>query len=148
SIKLSLAHVCALGNISLNRLMDIFKEAVLARGKLLAFTRIAARVPDVAAAVMEEAVPGRKPCPVCEGVKTFVPEPTADIPNPSPQACTYCQGAGVIYHQPDHDVQKTALQIAGLLERGGTKVTTIVANQRNGGGTDPGAYDKLIAALD
>lgn len=145
--KDSLAQICALHGVAPAGLMKLFRSAVLTRGQLIATARIAERAPDVAAAVMEDAIPSDRTCPKCLGAR-LVDKPTAADPNGT-EECGLCHGHGTIKFVPDHDVQKTALQIAGLLERGGgVKVTTLVANQHSNAGTDSGSYDKLIGALD
>lgn len=143
----SLAKICALYGVAPAGLMKVFRTAVLTRGQMIATARIAEKAPDVAAAVMEDAIPSDRTCPKCLGAR-LVDKPTAADPNAT-EECGLCHGHGTIRFVPDHDVQKTALQIAGLLERGGgVKVTTLVANQNLNAGTDSGSYDKLIGALD
>lgn len=145
----SLARICAQGEIGLGRLLGIFREAVLARGQVIAITRIAQKVPDVAAAVMEDATPGWRICLACLGAKQ-VEEKNPDTKEMELVPCGRCNGRGEVYHRPDHDVQKTALQISGLLDKGGAKITTIVAQQQTGGGGSPdtGMFDQLMGALD
>lgn len=147
----SLAKICALYGVAPAGLMKVFRTAVLTRGQMIATARIAEKAPDVAAAVMEDAIPGDKVCGKCLGARTTqrVKEKKDGEIIWEDVACEDCGGRGMVHYRPDHDVQKTALQIAGLLERGGgVKVTTLVANQNLNAGTDSGSYDKLIGALD
>lgn len=150
----SLAKICALGEVSLSKLLGMFKTAVLARGQLLAIARTAERLPDVAASVMDDSVAGWRMCIGCEGsqeieVKVLpVGAKPGDAPIDARIPCPSCGGRGRTYWQPPHDMQKTALMIGGLLDKGGPKITTIVANQNIQAGTDSGSYDSLIGALD
>lgn len=145
--KLSLARICALHDVSLPKLLDVFKAALMARGKLQAHVKIASRLPDVAAAVMDDAVAEDRVCGTCLGARTM-PAPTPEDPDAT-KSCGTCKGRGVVRHQPDHEVQKTALKIGGLLETG--RGVSIAVNQQTlhmGGAADSASYDTLIAALD
>lgn len=141
----SLAKVCALGGVPLSKLLKMFKEATLARGQLLSLSRIAEKLPDVAAAVMDDAIPGERPCPTCNGLTTVMMSVGGPDAAPTAVPCGNCKGTGLVRFVPDHDVQKTALQLGGLLQKGGN-ITQIVAQQNNGGGT--GSFDDLVGALD
>lgn len=145
----TLAQICLLGGVSLSTLSKAFGEAAKTRGQLLAWDRVAQRLPDVAAAVMEDAVPGLKTCPGCLGAR-MVPKPTnedADATGP----CSTCQGTGLKHFQPDHDVQKTALKIGGMLDSGkaGPGVNVAFLNQQlNTSHADLEGYDQLMEGLD
>lgn len=147
----SLARVCALGGVKIGALLKVFEEAALTRGRLLATTRIAKALPDVAAGVMEAATPGEKTCRACLGAGR-VPQPTAEDPNAT-QPCGPCKGTGLVYYEPDHEVQKTALKLGRLLDTGrqgpGVGVSLNVLQQQtalNPG--DTGSYDTLVKLLD
>ena len=147
----SLAKICALGNVGLPKLMKMFEGALRTRGQLLAHTRIAASMPDLAAAVMEDSIPGWRECRTCMGsqmveVEVKSPEGTHTESRP----CTACKGNGLVWFQPDHEVQKTALKISGLLESGkgaGVNVAVLQNNTQNNPG-DTGNYDQLMGMLD
>lgn len=145
--KETLGQICALGGVGLAELIAVFQSAATARGKMLAITRIAEASPDVAAAVMEEATPGVKACPRCLGAQKL-PKPTADDPT-AVADCPDCSGLGTIYHRPDHDVQKTALKIAGLLDagKGGVNIA-VLQNQMNQSKGDVGEFDTFMEGLD
>lgn len=142
----SLGEICAAGGVQLSELMSVFQAAAKTRGQMLAISRIADRAPDVAVGVMEAAIPGVKECPRCLGARVL--DAPVNEQNPDgKQACPNCNGAGTIYHLPNHDVQKTALKISGLLDGGKGSVNLQVLNQQFNGNTDVG-YDQLIEGLD
>lgn len=155
---LSLAKICAQADCSLSKLMGMFRSATLARGQMIAMARIAEKIPDVAASVMDDSVAGWRDCLHCQGARVITvmdyPPGTKgeDLATTQPieviKPCGACAGRGLVYWQPPHDTQKTALMIAGLLDKGGPRITTIVANQNVQAGTDSGSYDGLIAAMD
>lgn len=145
--RLSLARICAAQDVSLAKLLDIFQSALMARGRLQARVTIATRLPDVAAAVMDDAVGGTRTCTTCLGAGR-VDAPTPDDPSAS-KPCESCRGKGTVVFTPDHETQKTALKIGGLLESG--RGVSVNVNQQTfamGGAADSGSYDKLIASLD
>lgn len=146
--KVSLAKVCAAHDVSLAKLLDVFKTALLARGRLAATVRIASALPEVAQAVMDDAVGGDRVCPDCLGAKRLA-EPTTEDPEKT-VPCGLCKGVGTRRFVPDHEVQKTALKIGGLLEHGSGMKIAVNQNMLNlgGGGADSESYDRLVAALD
>ncbi len=152
----SLAKICALANVPISKLMKACQEAIRTRGQLLAHKRIADALPDVAAAVMAEATPGWKDCIDCVGsgrVMALVDNTDEDgkkIPGKHEEEiqCAACKGRGLVYHQPDHDVQKTALKIGGVLDTGkGMSVQVLQQNTQVNPG-DTGNYDRMMEALD
>lgn len=154
----SLAKICSLADCSLTKLMGMFRSAVMARGQMIAISRIAAKLPDVAASVMEDSIAGWRPCLSCEGTQVITVKDYPPGTKPQDLAttelidvikpCPSCMGRGRVYWQPPHDMQKTSLMIGGLLDKGGPRITTIVANQNVQAGTDSTSYDSLIGALD
>lgn len=144
----SLAKVCALAHVSQAKLMKVFQEAAKSRGQLLAITRIAQKLPDVAVAVMEDAIPGIRICPRCQGA-CVVLKPTNDDPTATAE-CPECKGLGDVIFRPDHEVQKTALKIGGLLDvgkGGGMNLNILQQNTQHNPG-DTGNFDTLMAGLD
>lgn len=144
----SLAKVCAAHDVSLAKLLDVFKVALLARGRLAATVRIATALPEVAQQVMEDAVGGNRVCPDCLGAKRVDDSTEKDPAGTKP--CARCKGKGEVRFIPDHEVQKTALKIGGLLEHGSGMKIAVNQNMLNlgGGGADSESYDRLVAALD
>lgn len=156
----SLAKICALGNVGLAKLLKMFQEAVRTRSHLIAHTRIAEKLPDVAAAVMEAATPGWRPCLNClaTGIVTVVvPDRDAEgkiIPeafHDERKICGTCQGRKQVWYEPEHEAQKTALKIGGILDTGkkGAGVNLSVLQQNTQiNPQDTGNYDRMMEALD
>lgn len=147
--SVSLAKVCIGAGLSMTRLMKLFQAAALAKGQTKAIVRIAAKLPDVAAGVMEDAIGGEKTCQTCNGFCS-VPKPTKDDPA-AVEECRECRGKGTVYHQPDADTREMALRIGGLLDKGGSGAKILIANQNNGSGggvADTASFDKLMSAID
>lgn len=143
--RVSLAKICAVHDVSMVKLLAIFREALLARGKLQATVKIATMLPAVAAQVMDDAVAGERVCAECLGAMK-VADPTTEDPERT-KVCGQCRGKGMVRFIPDHETQKTALKIGGLLEQGGMK---IAVNQQtfSMGGAGGEEYDRLVTALD
>lgn len=152
----SLAKVCALANVPISKLMKACQEAIRVRGQLLAHKRIADALPDVAAAVMAEATPGWKQCLECLGARTVqvlvdnTDEEGKKIPGQHEETiqCKVCKGRGLVWHAPDHDVQKTALKIGGVLDTGKGMSVQVLQNNTQVNPGDTGNYDKMMEALD
>lgn len=141
----SLAKVCLGAGLSMNRLLNLFQAAALAKGRTKAVQRIAEKLPDVAAGVMEDAIAGDKPCQRCKGF-CFLPKPTTEDPAAT-EECPECRGKGTIFYQPDHHIREIALRIGGLLEKGGNKV--LIAQQfGTSGGASTENFDRLMSAMD
>lgn len=144
----SLAKVCAQGNVSFAQLMKIFQGAALAKGQMKAIARVAEKLPDVAAAVMEDALPSLRVCPLCDGLAEMPGEPTPDDPNPPPVRCKTCRGKGQVAFKPDTDVRKMALQIGGLLDKGNGSKIIVAQQQISGHEAGSQFFDSLMGALD
>lgn len=144
----SLGKVCALAGVKVSKLLEALQAASRTRGQLLAHARIATRMPDVAAQVMDDATAGWRDCLECMGLGRRA-APTEEDPAASAE-CGVCRGRGKVYHQPDHDVQKTALQISGLLQgsgKGGVSLNVLQANNQVNPGNS-GNYDTLVGMMD
>ncbi len=143
----SLAKVCAAHDVSLAKLLEVFRSALLARSQMAATVRIATALPEVAQQVMDDAVGGRRVCSTCLGAKRLAAPTEKDSEATEP--CPACKGVGEVQFVPDHEVQKTALKLGRLLDSGGMKIA-VNQNTLNlgGGGADAESYDRLVAALD
>jgi len=137
----SLAEMASVAAITLTQLQNVFVEARRLRGLVLATDRIMTRAPDIADAVMADATPGWRSCWNCLGLGSIDPAETG-----VPQPCPECRGRGQVYHRPEHEVQKTALKLSGLLTTAaGVNVTNVNANLSQH--ADVG-FDRLVTALD
>lgn len=150
----SLAKICALGNVSLAKIQKTFESAAMTRAHVLATARIAARTPDLASAVMDDAIPGMRECRGCGGLRTvMVQVKDQDGTREESKECPACKGTGLVFWQPDHEVQKTALKLAKLIEtgRGGlgsaVNIAMLQANTNSNPG-DTGSYDGMMTKLD
>lgn len=145
----SLAKICIGGGIPLGRMLKVLQAAALAKGQTKAIVRVAAKLPDVADGVMDDAIGGLRQCDACSGLGLVTAEPTEQAPNPEPVKCKPCRGSGQVRYEPSNEVRKMALQIGGMLDKGGGAKIVVNQNQANfaaGGGAD--GYDGLMAALD
>lgn len=144
----SLAKLCASTGLGLGRLLKLLQAAALVKGQTKAIAKVAARLPDVAYHLMEDAIPRDVICPVCEGLLTVPGKVTDKDPTPDPIACVFCRGKGTVPFVPDYHVREMALRIGGLLEKNsGSKI--VIANQNVGGSAaESGSFDRLMAQLD
>jgi hypothetical protein len=145
-----LAGLCRIGKISLRRLMELYRDAALVSAQVGAIDKVAQGLTGVAADVMARAVTHYVTCHGCQGTGTFVPEPTKDKPNPQSEPCRTCRGVGQLEAQPEHEVQKTALQLGGLLKKDGTSggITIQQNNQQLNLAGGSAGFDDLVEKMD
>lgn len=144
--NVSLAKVCLGAGLSMNRLLSLFQAAALAKGRTKAVQRIAEKLPDVAAGVMEDAIGGEKVCTNCNGFQ-FLPKPTDKDPLAT-EKCATCLGKGTVLYQPDHHIREIALKIGGLLDKGGGNKVVIAQQFGPAGGAGATSFDQLMSAMD
>lgn len=148
--RLSLAAICAKGNILPSELLKHLGAAALLRGKTLALQHIGHGIAAVAKDVVERAAPYRVACKTCmvDGVSTgrLVDDPTPEQPNPAPYPCTTCQGALFVVMLPDLDRQKLAIELAGMVQKGGG--LNIALQQNLGVGAGGGSGSAGLGALE
>lgn len=142
-----LAGVCRAGKITLQRLMGLYRDAALVSAQVGAIDRVAQGLPAVAADVMTRSIEHRVTCPVCQGLATITPNPTKDDPNPEPRPCRACAGHGSTIEQPAHETQKTALELGGLLKKGGG-LTIQQNNQQIALSAGSAGFGDLVEKLD
>lgn len=114
---LSLAQICARGNLTPGDLLAAYRQAKLGIAQALATQAIADKLPEVTADVMLRATPHEVECPTCRGVGTIQPKPTKKDPHPEPESCPTCQGQQYIGVLPDLDRQKVALDLGQLIPK-------------------------------
>lgn len=137
----SLAEVCARGNILPGDLLKHLATAAMQRGKLLAAQKIGEGIAAVAADVMRRAAPYEAPCNGgCQGTGTITPDPTPAAPNPAPEPCETCHGTGRLVYSPDLERQKLAVEMAQLLPKSsGIQIAQINQGAAAGGPGSAGA---------
>lgn len=147
--RLSLAHVCAKGNLLPGDLLKFLGAAALHRGQTLAKQKIGQALPAVVEDVMRKAAPYTEACHTCLGTGSMTPDPTPDQPNPSPGPCGICQGSGHLIYQPDFETQKLAIDMGGLLQRsGGISILNQQLNLGQASGAGGGALEQLQTITD
>lgn len=141
----SLGELCARGHILPGQLLEQLQRAAMQRGQVLAAQRIGTGIAAVAEDVMRRAAPYEEACHACGGIGTVTPEPTAQVPNPSPGPCDTCRGTGRLRYLPDLERQKLAIDMAHLLPKGGgINIAQINAPSGPAGG---GAAADLVESL-
>ncbi len=144
---LSLAKLAAWARVPMWRWYELLKAAALVKGQVVSLVRVGERLPDVARGLVEDAIPGDRVCPACRGLKSFMPEPTVQEPNPVPHRCDECQGAGIVYYVPDVKLREMALQVGKLLDKDKGQTNVVVNNARFGAGMAPD-FTHTITELD
>lgn len=117
--RLSLLELCRQADLRPGVVLDLVRQGLTAGSGVLAQYYIAKRTPAVVQDVMEKAAPYEDTCPPCQGTGSYTPDPTPDRPNPSPEPCQACRGGGRLAFPADPDARKLALDLAGLLPKGG-----------------------------
>jgi hypothetical protein len=141
---LTLAEICALGNVLPGDLLQHLASAALLKGKVLASQKIGAGIAAVAEDVMRRAAPYEDACSVCRGVGMITPEPTKDQPNPSPETCETCLGTGKLTYRPTIEHQKLAIDMAQLLPKA---AGIQIANINGAGGATAGGLGSSLEAV-
>jgi hypothetical protein len=147
--RLTLATICAKGNLLPGDLLKYLGAAALHRGQTLAKQRIGEAIPRVVADVMRKAAPYEEACYHCLGTGSITPDPSAEQPNPSPGPCPTCQGSGTLVYQPDLETQKLAIDMGGLTQKsGGISILNQNLNLPQAGGAGGGALEQLQTLTD
>lgn len=148
-----LGDLCRDLPVALDTLYQALRHGALARAHVVATKTIADRLPAVVADVMRKGAPYEDHCTICQGTGSTTPDPTPEEPNPSPQPCEICRGTGRLLYDADPKRQDRALELGGLLARGGGTLIQIQQQQQigalfSGRGQPPGALEILQAAAD
>jgi hypothetical protein len=114
-----LAEICRLGRILPGQLVDMLAKGTELRSRLLSTQIIARRAPKVVEEVMDRAATYEDICAACNGTGSATPDPTAEEANPEPVLCAVCQGHGRLRFDADPVCRAQALELAGLLGKGG-----------------------------
>lgn len=119
----SLATICGMARVSVGHFIQMLKESGLARAQLAAIDKVSELLPQVAQSVMEQALPHFRRCPSCRGTKrirTKSKDPETKQWVEEEEECGACDEEGMVEVMPTHEREKTALEIGGLLKRGGS----------------------------
>lgn len=148
--RLPLAECCRMGKVLPGQLIEALSKGTELRSRLLATQLIAQRTPAVVAEVMRKAAPYEDSCPHCQGLGSTTPDPTPEEPNPQNVLCKACLGHGRLQYDADGASRDLALEMAGLVGKGGglnVQVTQQVAVTGGGAGT-PLGFERMQEALD
>jgi hypothetical protein len=127
----SLARICTIYEIKFTDLLQLFRNAGLVKAQLAAMQKVWTRLPEVAGDLMDRATTHTLTCPRCRGdgkIPKSVMQPNPKEPEAGPvevkweELCPECDGRGEQVVQPSLEVQKIALQLGGLLDKGGPAV--------------------------
>lgn len=125
----SLASICAKANYTLGQLLQLFKDAKLARAQIEAIVRATEGIPQVAEDTVKLAQIREESCLSCEGTGKIKTEIEADDDNEASSLetpCDSCFGKGTHTHLPSVERQKLALEIGGLYHRaGGVQIANV-----------------------
>jgi hypothetical protein len=120
---LSLGVLCDRGNITPGQLLRLYRTARIAKAQVLALDKVADATPAVAEDVMRRAQNHYRICPSCAGtregweaIRDAAGKPTGDSQK---VPCKPCDGTGQILSDASLDHQRMALELAGLLVKGG-----------------------------
>lgn len=117
----SLSALCDEGNISPGQLLRIYRSAEGARAQVLALREVHKEVPNVARDVMRRSQNHYAICGSCNGsgkIWEITREKGQTISRQQVE-CSTCNGSGEILSDASLDHQRMALELAGLLAKGG-----------------------------
>jgi hypothetical protein len=143
-----LAELCRLAKLLPGTLLEMLERGTKLRARIIAGQIIAKGTPEMVRDVMKRAAPYEDACTECGGVGAVTQEPTADVPNPSPQPCKTCLGGGKLRYDADPEARRLGLEIAGLTSKGGgISIVNQNANVQAGSGAGL-AFERLQEGLD
>lgn len=150
----SLGRICQLADITFGGLLELFRKAGFAKAQVEAMQKVWAKTPAVAEDVMTRALPHLLPCGPCRGrgwkKERVRDEETGKLKQPlawEDKDCEACGGAGSITVQPEHERQRTALELAGLLNTPGSPNVQVNVQQNNAHFSSD-HYQRFLAASD
>lgn len=150
--RLTLAEICAKGNILPGQLLLEIEKAAHLRGRVISAQVVSHRLPAVVADVMRKAAPYEGACGECLGTGAITPDPTPEVPNPTHHPCDTCNGTGKLVYEPQLRHQELALEMGRMLPK--SSGLQIIQNNQNmssgggGGGLGSGALEKLTQLTD
>lgn len=147
----SLAEICATGNVLPGMLLQQIEHAAHLRGRVKAAQVVSRTLHTVVEDVMKKAAPYHAPCSQCMGTGSLTPDPTPQLPNPSPGPCDLCRGTGQLLYQPQLRHQELALEMGRVLPKGAGLVINNTANaaaRAEGGSMGGGSLEQLQRLTD
>jgi len=152
----SLARICSMANITVGKFLTMLGEIKMSKAVLDAQDRVARLLPDVAEDVMQRSVVHTIECSECAGEGSIpVTSRGRNAGEGSPPeerttlTCPGCRGKGNITVQPHLEHQKVALELSGMIKRGGGVQVAVGVNAGitpalTSSATFRGATDKLM----
>ena len=118
-------------NMSMTEFFEILRETRSAISEYKAKELIDVYRPRVVRAVLEGGLIKKRICSTCYGDKEIANTKTGEL-----RKCLTCSGTGEIEIQPEHDRQKTALQISGVLAKQGPGIAVTFNNNNSSSAGD------------
>ena len=142
-----LGHLCAKAGVSPGEFFASFRDATLAKANVQAMRQIAEALPKLTADLLVQSVGHDERCEDCQGEKT-IRVTVADKQGRKRQVdqpCSACRGKGTVWVKGNLEVQKIALELAGLLRKGGggVSITNQQLNVQKSAAVDAGGADGL-----
>lgn len=150
----TLAEICAEGRILPTDLLEALIQGKRARSKVYATHLATADTARIVRDVVLKAAPHEDRCYGCKGRGVLPGIVTPEDKDPVERTCETCNGVGTLYYPADEDARKLALELSGLLAKGGAGVAiTVNAQQKTlnlvgGGGGMAGDGVGLQEAID
>ena len=118
-------------NMSMTEFFEILRETRSAISEYKAKELIDVYRPRVVRAVLEGGLIKKRICSTCYGDKEIANTKTGEL-----RKCLTCSGTGEIEIHPEHDRQKTALQISGVLAKQGPGIAVTFNNNNSSSAGD------------
>jgi len=148
-----LGRLCASAGILPGEFFAAVRDALQATSNMLVLDHVSTALPNLTLEMLKQAVDHDEICDLCSGTTTItVPAPRrkGQAPGePTIESCPTCHGKGVIKVRANLEVQKLALELAGLLKKGGglsiTQQQAIVQPTKPAGnGSEAYSSDSLV----
>jgi len=147
--KTPLLEVIHQARLRPGRILGWVEAGLTAGSTLAAKVHIARGTPVVVAEVMKQGARYQDDCGACQATGTITPEPSPADPNPSPAPCPHCRGVGQLSYPADPDARKYALELSGLLPKGGgISITNTNLNAVSASAGGAGEVDRFQEAMD
>lgn len=127
----SLASLCGEVNLTLGEFLRLYRDARVAKAQVLALHEVAEKAPTVVRDVMRRAENHYRVCDTCHStgeVTRIVKAGDGTPAGPHTETCTECGGIGEVLVDASLDHQKLALDLVGLVTKGGP--STVIDNSR------------------